>query len=206
MEEVITDQFFIDIPPTTFSAEYDPQTGNVISVGPSTAFANSTPTVEVDEETAMSIIEGKRQLSNCFVALGSAQIEFVETVSAFKIDDVLHRIPNQQWAEIPDIDVYICYNSESKDLKFELSEQYQGTKKILNRDVEIKHRRIKWAGDTEMVFLITDYNDPNVVYQAIKIYIDDIIGSAKIVKDLILPEHHSIYTRRLFKNYVVEYK
>ena len=206
MEEITIADLFAEValPTLEFVAEYDPENGNVLSVGPSSAFTGSTHTVNVDEETAMMIIEGKRQLANCFVDIDSDQLEFVETVAAFKIDDVLHRIPNRQWAEIPDIDVYICYNSKSKDLKFELSEQYQGTKKFPKN--KTKRRRIKWTGDTQMFFLITDYNDPNVIHQVIEFCIDDLIGRSKIIKNVVLSLNRSIYTRRLFKNYVVEYK
>ena len=56
-----------------------------------------------------------------------------------------------------------------------------------------------------MDFLITEYNDPNEIYQMFSIKINELIGKNKIIKNLNY-DTFSVYTRRLFKNYVIEYK
>ena len=65
-------------------------------------------------------------------------------------------------------------------------------------------RAVKWDGDTEIHFLMTDYNDPNVLYKMLSFKISDLIGNSKIYKNFELPLNFSIYTRRVFKNYVLE--
>jgi hypothetical protein len=57
-----------------------------------------------------------------------------------------------------------------------------------------------------MNFLITDYNDPNVLYKPFTIKISDLVGKKFVLKNLELPTKFSVYTRRLFKNYVLEIK
>ena len=56
-----------------------------------------------------------------------------------------------------------------------------------------------------MNFLITDYNDPNLLFEMISVKINDLIGKSKIFKELEY-ENFSIYTRRIFKNCVIEHK
>jgi hypothetical protein len=55
-----------------------------------------------------------------------------------------------------------------------------------------------------MNFLITEYNDPNILYEMISLTVSDLVGKTKIIKNLTLPDRYSIYSRRVFKNYVVE--
>ena len=43
---------------------------------------------------------------------------------------------------------------------------------------------IVWDGDTQMNFFITDYNDPNVLYQIISVKIKDLIGKSKTFKNI----------------------
>ena len=57
-----------------------------------------------------------------------------------------------------------------------------------------------------MTFLITDYNDPNYVYQTIKIKIDDLINNFKEFTIVDVPNRFSVYTKRLFPNYVMDIK
>ncbi len=208
MEEITLDNLLesVELPQYTFSAVYDPETGMVIGVGPTPAFSDIKNKIEIDQETAEMIVEGKILMETCFIDLVSDQINFVETKTAFKIDDVLHRIPEKKWTDVDKIDLYIEYNSKSKTLKFRLSEEYQGTKKLIKKYQPVKVRRIKWSGDTQMDFLITDYNDPNIIYSTISFSIDDIVGKDKIFKDVSLTKNQSIYTRRLFENCVVDYK
>ena len=54
-----------------------------------------------------------------------------------------------------------------------------------------------------MKLLITDYNDPNVLYTMITLTVADLVEQKKIFENIELPERFSIYTRRIFKNYVL---
>jgi hypothetical protein len=80
--------------------------------------------------------------------------------------------------------------------------EYGGTKKSR---AGLKKRNIVWDGDTEMLFFITDYNDPNVLYETVSVKINELIGQSKIIP-MIHFDNFSIYTRRIFKRYVLEIK
>ena len=56
-----------------------------------------------------------------------------------------------------------------------------------------------------MQFFITEYNDPNLLFETVSVTINDLTGNHKLITGFNYPKF-SVYTRRLFKNYVIEYK
>jgi hypothetical protein len=119
-----------------------------------------------------------------------------------KLDDVLHRIVSTEYSAVTKPDVYLTYTKRTKTLKIQLSQELGGTKKS---KTEGTRRNFVWDGSTEMNFLITAYNDPNILYKTHVITINDLIGKTVTVKNIDVGQF-SVYTRRLFKNYVIEYK
>ena len=160
----------------------------------------------MDNDTATMIIEGKIPMHNCFVDIVSNTVELSEIKNVFKIDDVLHRIIDREHADFDKPDVYITYDKMQKMLKFELTEEYNGTYIQDEKFQPIKKKKVRWDGETKMDFLITDYNDPNVLYQMITIKLSDIINNFKVIENVEAPEKFSLYTRRIFKNYLIDIK
>jgi hypothetical protein len=185
-----------------YVAVFDSQTGSVISVGPAHAFETEKNKISIDRELAESIINAEIKISSCVVDINLNKLEIAEIKNVYKIDDVLHRIISTEYFDIKDPDVYLTHNLENKTLKIELSKEFGGTKKP---KIPYKSRNILWDGDTEMNFFITDYNDPNVLFEIFSVKINELIGNPKIVKYFNYT-NFSVYTRRLFKNYVIEYK
>ncbi len=207
MEEI--DQFNdflskIKLPEITYMAKFNPDTGAVEAVGPSHAFENQDHKIEIDQDTAELIIEGKIKLSSCFVDQRENKFEIAEIQSIIKIDDVLHRVVDLKWSDIDRPDIYILYDSEKKTLKFQLTEEFHGTKKMPEKYQPVVRRNVLWSGETEMDFLITEYNDPNILFKMISFKISDLVGKTKTFKNISCPHRFSIYTRRIFKNYVME--
>ena len=83
-----------------------------------------------------------------------------------------------------------------------MSSEFGGTRKAR---AGIKKRNIVWDGDTEMQFFITEYNDPNLLFETVSVTINDLTGNHKLITGFNYPKF-SVYTRRLFKNYMIEYK
>jgi len=205
MEEIEDfDKWFINykLPPIKYVATYDPDTGAVISVGPSHAFKDQKYKIPVDKELAESIINAEIKIDNCVVDINSNTLEIAEIKSVYKIDDVLHRIISKEDSDITKPDIYIKYDSKLSTLKIEMSTEFGGTRKAR---AGIKKRNIMWDGDTEMKFFVTEYNDPNLLFEVVTVTINDLIGKYKLITDFTYPKF-SVYTRRLFKNYVIEYK
>lgn len=188
--------------PVKYFAMFDPANGSILGVYPSTALPDSNTLVEVDDETAGLIHEGKIQLQNCFIDLDSGKFEIAELKVLNKIDDLLHRIVEKKWSSIDKEDIYIKYLSTSKSLRFELTDRLGGSKKTGSQS----KRKLHWDGSTTMSFLVTDYNDPNIVYDIIRFKIDDIVGKSKTYKLGNIPDKFSLYTKRIFPNYVIEIK
>jgi len=188
--------------PVKYVAVYDQLTGAVISVGPDYAFPNEACVVEIDSETALSIITAEIQIHHCQIDIHSGDLEIAETKTLNKLDDVLHRIPLIQYTDIAKPDVYLTYTAKSQTLKIQLSTEFGGTKKYKDAN---KQRKFVWDGSTVMDFLITEYNDPNLIYKMFSVKIDDLVGKTVTVKNIYY-DNFSVYTRRLFKNYVIELK
>jgi hypothetical protein len=189
-----------------YMVTYNPETGSVTSVGPSYAFENEKYKLHIDTEIAEMIIDGKIQISSCIVDHESSEFTISEVKSSFKIDDVLHRIIETQWSELEKFDVYLTFDRLTKQLTIELSEEFQGTKKLPKKFQPVAKRRIVWDGDVEMSFLLTDYNDPNFLYTMLSVKILDLINKPTVFENVEVPPKFSIYTRRLFKNYTLEIK
>jgi hypothetical protein len=205
MEKILDfDQWYLNWKPTEveYVAVFDSQTGAVLSVGPSHAFVDEKYKVPIDKETAESIISAEIKIDSCVIDINSNKLEVAEIKSVFKLDNVLHRIISIEYTDQKNSDIYLTYNSKNKSLKIELSTEFGGTKVPV---VPVKERRIVWDGDTEMNFFITDYNDPNVLFEIISVRIKDLVGKAKTFKNIEYKKF-SVYTRRLFKNYVITYK
>lgn len=191
--------------PVEYVAVYDPLTGQVISVGPSYAFETEAHKLSLDQETAESIIEGTTKISSCVIDLDSNVLEITEVKNIFKIDDVLHRVIDKEWAEIKKPDLYLTYDSAEKTLTVELSEELGGTKKLAEEFQPVKTRKVSWDGETEMEFLITEYNDPNLLYEMLSVKVNELIGKSKVFENIDYGKF-SVYTRRLFRNYIIENK
>jgi hypothetical protein len=205
MEKILDfDQWYLNWKPPVieYVAVFDSQTGAVLSVGPSHAFVNEKYKVPIDKETAESIISAEIKIDSCVIDINSNKLEIAEIRSVFKLDNVLHRIISIEYTDQKNSDIYLTYNSKNKSLKIELSTEFGGTKVPV---VPVKERRIVWDGDTEMNFFITDYNDPNVLFEIISVRIKDLVGKEKIFKNIEYKKF-SVYTRRLFKNYVIVYR
>ncbi len=189
-----------------YFAVYDPYTGAVKSVGPKHAFENEQHKILLDREIAESIIEGKIKIGSCMIDPTANTLEIAEVKNIHKIDDVLHRIQDVAYAaDIEKPDLYITYDSSSKTLMVELSEELEGTRKLPEKFQPVKPKKVIWDGDTEMDFLITEYNDPNILFEMISVKINELKGKSVTFENLDYPRF-SVYTRRIFKNCVIEYK
>lgn len=206
MEQVDFDEWIktFQPKPIKYFAMFDPNDGAVNGVYPESALAENKSIVEIDNETALLIQEGKIQLSSCFINLNSRKFEIAEIKVLNKIDDVLHRIIDKKWSTITEEeDIYVTYYSKKLTMKFELSAKHHGTKK----SKFTTKRKIHWDGATEMTFLITEYNDPNEVIEVIKFTVNDLINKSKSVTiNCDISDKFSVYTKRIFPNYVFEKK
>ena len=188
--------------PTQYVAVFDPDTGRVSSVGPSHAFEDKQNKISIETEIAESIISSEIKIHDCIVDIHSGTLNIAEIKNINKIDDLLHRIISKKYSTAEYNDVYLTHNLKNKTLKIELAECIGGTN---DSDAAQKKRNILWAGETDLVFLITGYNDPNLLLDTISVKINELTGKSKVIKNF---DHtnFSVYTRRLFKNYVIETK
>lgn len=206
MEEVEFEEWFKQLQEqeNKYSVVYNPDTLQLMQVGPSHALEHLDNCLEIDAEIAERILSGEISIHSCYLDAANGEVAITETKSLIKIDDVLHRIPNLFWSTIENPDVYLKLDAENSKMNIQLGAQWGGT--FVSEDVSYtKSRKIVWSGDTVMEFLITDYNDPNIIYDAFSFTIQDLMDKdLEFIIKVPYPEV-SVYTKRIFKNYVVEY-
>lgn len=206
MEEIIDLEEFLNnlnIPEPEYAAVFEEETGKITSVGPLFAFEDIKNKVVIDKEVAIDILENRIPIEKCFIDPRTKKPIITEVRSLRKIDDILHRVIDVKWATSEHIDLYISYNRKKKMLKFQLTEELGGTKKTKTQRIKSK---ISLSGETKMDFMITDYNDPNVEYESFSVLVSELVKKTKTFNDVELPETFSVYTCRLFDNYVLEIK
>ena len=175
-----------------YFAKFNQENGSLLGIYPSHAAQDIVNKIQIDEDVAAQIASGKENLFSYQVDLPTkklVKISKFSTHSLIKIDDVLHRVIDKKWSKIIDPDVVISYSKENKSLTFSMNNKYS--------------KNIIWDGETEMIFLVTDYNDPNVLMQMISIRAGDITENTKSFH-IELPEKFSVYTRRILDKYIFE--
>lgn len=170
---------------------YDVYTGELTGVYPDHSSENLENKIEIEKELAESIFDGKISLSSFYVDLSSEKLEIIQVQSLRKIDDILHRIIDKKFSDIEDPDITVKYSSITRKLMFELKKS-------------LRTKKIKWNGETELRFIISSYNDPYKIYQAIYFTLNQIYE-----KDLEFDysgedTNFSVFTIRLFKHYIFE--
>jgi hypothetical protein len=179
----------VDLVPDVYYLEFD-ESGAVIGLHPN-AGPELVNKIQIDDFTALEIHEGRRMLNHFRVDIPTqtiVEVEKIELNGLQKIDDILHRIIEKQWTKIDKPDVEVVYNSNENLLIFKINPLLKTT---------------DWHGEQEMIFLVTDYNDPNALKKMIKFTVSEII-SYPIRVDIALEDRFSVYTRRLFNNYTLE--
>jgi hypothetical protein len=150
------------------------------------------PNIQIEKEIGIDINEGRSNIFNYRIDLKNKKIQKIDDISKVfglsKIDDVLHRVIDKKWSNIIRPDVSIVYSKKESLLTFSINPLL---------------KEADWSGEQEMIFLVTEYNDPNSLKEMIRFTLNELIKYPQKIK-MDLPEKFSIYTRRLFDNYTIE--
>lgn len=203
MEEIIPDFFdhLPTIPSIEYAAVFDQNTGKILSVGPVSAFLDEEFQISIDKELAHDILSGSVNIHDCFVDFYENSVTVKQVASLYKIDDVLHRITERRFFSDTDAEVFLSYDKNTKILEIELTDRFCGTR--ASADATSRKQPMIWDGDTQLVFYVTGYNDPHKIFKIVTLAVSDLVGQKYSVK-IKLPEKFSVFTRRLFKRYVIE--
>ena len=180
----------LEVPEETYFFEFDAD-GNVVALHPGPAVDHIKNKIQVDLDVALGIYERGETLRHYKVDVISGRVIKVNLASITgltKIDDVLHRVIDKKWSKVAKPDVSIEYSRKDALLTFKINPFL---------------KNIEWQGDQDMVFLITEYNDPNVLQEMISFNVNELVKYPQRFT-LALPEKFSIYTRRIFDKYTYE--
>ena len=173
-----------------YVAAYDLMTGAVSAIGSEVALSSEPNKTLVDTELALKVLEGSLPIHRCYVDLDTKAVNIAEIKSIVKVNDVLHRIIESEYSLVSEHDIVVVYEKSSK--------------KITIKSGKAGNISSHWSADTPMSYYLTDYNDPNVVHKIVNITISDILSDPVIIDNIELPDRFSVYTKRLFRNYVLE--
>ena len=180
----------LEVPEETYFFEFDLD-GNVMALHPGPSVDHIKNKIQVDLDVALGIYDRGETLRHYKVDVISGRVIKVNLASITgltKIDDVLHRVIDKKWSKISKPDVSIEYARADALLTFKINPLL---------------KTIEWQGDQDMVFLITEYNDPNVLQEMISFNVNELVKYPQRFT-LMLPEKFSIYTRRIFDKYTYE--
>ena len=181
----------LEVSEETYFFEFDAD-GNVIALHPGPAVDHIKNKIQVDLDIALAIYEQGETLRHYKVDATSGRVikvNLANITGLTKLDNVLHRVVDKKWSKISKPDVSIEYNKADALLTFKINPLL---------------KTIEWQGDQDMVFLITEYNDPNVLQEMISFNVNELVKYPQRI-NINLPNKFSIYTRRLFDNYTFEY-
>jgi hypothetical protein len=180
----------IEVPEETYFFEFD-NDGNVIALRPGISVADIKNKIQVEIDIALGIYERGDTLKHYKVDVASGRILKVNLSSITgltKIDDILHRVIDKRWTNVTKPDISIEYNRDSSLLTFKINPLL---------------KTVEWKGDQDMIFLITEYNDPNILQEMISFNVNELVKYPQRFT-LDLPKKFSIYTRRIFDKYTYE--
>jgi hypothetical protein len=180
----------LEAPEETYFFEFDAD-GNVLALHPGQTVNQIKNKIQVDNSIAIAIYEQGETLRHYKVDVISGRVIKVNLASItglHKIDDVLHRVIDKRWSNVTKPDIAIEYNRQESLLTFKINPLL---------------KTVEWQGDQEMVFLITEYNDPNVLQEMISFNVNELVKYPQRFT-LNLPKKFSIYTRRIFDKYTYE--
>jgi hypothetical protein len=180
----------LEVPEETYFFEFD-NDGNVIALHPGQTVSGIKNKIQVDNSIALAIYESGETLRHYKVDVISRRIIKVNLASItglHKIDDVLHRVIDRRWSSVTKPDISIEYNRAESLLTFKINPLL---------------KTVEWQGDQEMVFLVTEYNDPNILQEMISFNVNELVKYPQRIT-LDLPKKFSIYTRRIFDKYTYE--
>jgi len=183
-----------DLTDLEFRAVFD-DTGKILSVGPEDATTHLFNQIPIDKQIVDELISGNLGLDSIFVDFdkdGVLSVQVAQVQSIINVDNILHQV--NIYPKSPDnkiADILISVNLEQKTITFNF------IKKIVTRKTE-------WSPEMFMSFLVTGYNDPNEIYEILNFQFEEINTGPKIFENVEIPQNFSIYTRRIFKEYIVE--
>jgi hypothetical protein len=178
----------IKIPEEKYYITYD-ESGKIISLEPD-ILTDTKNRIEIDRDLAYSFYDGNDSIMNYYVDTIEKKLHKIDVLTLVyglrKISDLLYKIPNKKWSEITDPDISIVYKNKIMSITMKES---------------LKTKTIE--GETDLIFFITDYNDPNMIKEIINVNAGDLVES-DLNFTLDIEGKFSIYTRKVFENYSYE--
>jgi len=180
----------VEILEETYFFEYDAD-GNVVALHPGPISDQAKNKIQIDNSIALAIYDQGETLRHYKVDVISGRVikaSLASITGLRKIDDILHRVIDKRWTNITKPDIAIEYNRQESLLTFNINPLL---------------KTLEWQGEQEMIFLITEYNDPNVLHEMISFNVNELVKYPQRVA-LKQQDKFSVYTRRIFETYTYE--
>jgi hypothetical protein len=175
-----------DPPDIVYYAIYNPETLLVTGIYPEGVALDQPYKIKIDRILAEEINDGKIPLLNCFVDLETEEIILDSKNPSQNENQSLYLI--RSIAENLNLPTLTCkFEKENSILEIILSESLMNNKS-------------KYDFMENFYFYITSKNDPNILFQSIKISQEELFSN-KFSKKIDIDIDFSIFTKKIFKNY-----
>ena len=174
------------------------ESGLVTGIYPESAASEISNKIELSEELRFQLDSGESRIDSYRVDIVTKQLVILESIKFFPL---LIRATDMSYSSDKNFEVYITYNRQESLAVIELSSNLGGTKQD-----QTERRMLDIHPELTMRLYFTDYNDPNCIYDTISLKISDLLEKSKKFTNLSLPPKFSVYTRRIFKNYLIDIK
>lgn len=179
-----------------YYAKFDISTGEIFGIYPSnTNFKNNDTWVEVDLETADRICAGQECITNFAIDVTTDSMPIVD-IRKLKVPDHVHtlyRIPEIQFIK-KSPELVIQYRADSNVFQLTLGEKYSKIKLLAFKNLPCH-------------LYITEYNDPNMLYETLTFSIDNILNEGiDVIKLTTKFNKHtcSLFTPQVFNVFAFE--
>jgi len=181
MEEMIIDK--------QYWAVFDIDTRKISGIYPSHSVNDISNKVKIDDDLVKKIHRGEVQLINCYVDLDFSSLSVINDTSNF--DDNLYKIPEKL--------IFEKKMSEENKISFDILIVYHKEQKIA--EIKVNEHLRTTVCSKQMNFIFSNYNDPNIWHHILSVNIND---KNTIFYDVELPTQFSVFTKRIFKKYILE--
>jgi hypothetical protein len=174
---------------TVYYAIYDPETFKVVGVYPKGPAESKEYKIKIETVIAEEIINGSLNLSFLTVDIETENLIISENQISVKTDSNFYKLESNM-VDLISISLSIKYIKEEKKLYFNASEN------LLKQKDKFKDHILP------CLFYITDYNDPNILYETVKLNLDELFSKQEVKFTLdIGKEKFSIFTKKIFNSY-----
>lgn len=172
-----------------YFAIYEPENFKVIGIYPKGPADEKQYKIPIETVVAEEIINGKVALSILSVDVETEELIISEKEFYITADTNFYKIKSES-RDLISVSLTLKYIKENKKLYFIASDN------LIRQQEKFKNYK------SECLFYVTNYNDPNILYETITLDLENLFSKKQLEFTLdIEKEKFSVFTKKIFNSY-----